>query len=151
MVVESPGMILKTIGIVRNKLKEPANPDFDYSQVVSEIVIDPSLSEALDNLDEFSHIIVLYWLHKAVTSQIRTKVHVKGREELPLVGLFATRSPHRPNPIGKTTVKLLRRKGNVLEVAGLDAIDGTPVIDIKPYIPGGDSPGDARVPQWITS
>ncbi|HUV56945.1 MAG TPA: tRNA (N6-threonylcarbamoyladenosine(37)-N6)-methyltransferase TrmO [Dehalococcoidales bacterium] len=148
---ESPGMFLKAIGFVRNRLKELPNRDFDYKKVVSEIVIDSSLTEALDRLDEFSHIIVLYWMHKAVTSQLRTKVHVRGKQELPLVGLFATRSPHRPNPIGMTTVRLLERQGNILQVEGLDAIDGTPVVDIKPYIPRGDSPTDARVPQWITS
>jgi len=148
---ESPSITLKAIGFVRNRLKELPNRDFDYKKVVSEIVIDSSLTEALDRLNEFSHIIVLYWMHKAVTSQLRTKVHVRGKQELPLVGLFATRSPHRPNPIGMTTVRLLERRGNILQVEGLDAVDGTPVVDIKPYIPRGDSPTDVRVPQWITS
>jgi tRNA-Thr(GGU) m(6)t(6)A37 methyltransferase TsaA len=72
------------------------------------------------------------------------------KQELPLVGLFATRSPYRPNPVGKAAVRLLQRRGNVLRVRGLDAIDGTPVIDIKPYIPGYDSATDAKAPQWIT-
>jgi len=151
MVDELPGMTLKAIGIVRNNLKGLPNRDFDYKKVVSEIVIDRSLTEALDKLDEFSHIIVLYWMHQAVTSQPRTKIHIKGRQELPLVGLFASRSPHRPNPIGKTTVRLLKRRDNILEVEGLDAIDGTPVVDIKPYLPGYDSPANATAPQWVTS
>jgi len=151
MVDELLDMTLKAIGIVRNKLKGPPNRDFDYKKVVSEIVIDRSLTEALDKLDEFSHIIVLYWMHQAATSQPRTKIHIKGRQELPLVGLFASRSPHRPNPIGKTTVRLLKRRDNILEVEGLDAIDGTPVVDIKPYLPGYDSPANATVPQWVTS
>jgi len=144
-------MTLKAIGFVRNRLKELPNRDFDYKKVASEIVINSSLTEALDRLNEFSHIIVLYWMHRAVTSQLRTKVHVRGKQELPLVGLFATRSPHRPNPIGMTTVRLLEHRGNILRVEGLDAIDGTPVVDIKPYIPRGDSPTDVRVPQWITN
>jgi len=123
MVDKLPSMTLKAIGIVRNKLKELPSHDFDYEKVVSEIVIDNSLTEALDKLDEFSHIIVLYWMHQAATSQLRTKVHIKGKPELPSVGLFATRSPHRPNPVGKTTVRLLQHQGNILKVEGLDAID----------------------------
>ena len=73
------------------------------------------------------------------------------REDLPLVGLFATRSPRRPNPIGVTTVRLLERRGNVLRVLGLDALDGTPVLDIKPYLPYGDCIQDTHVPEWVRS
>ena len=65
------------------------------------------------------------------------------------MGVFATRSPDRPNPIGKATVRLLQRQGNILMVEGLDAIDGTPVIDIKPYIPGYDSVENAKAPSWV--
>jgi len=80
----------------------------------------------------------------------RPKYTPQGRPELPLTGLFATRAPHRPNPVGKATVRLLVRRCNRLRVQGLDAIDGTPVIDIKPYIPGYDSVADAEVPSWVT-
>ena len=66
------------------------------------------------------------------------------------MGVFASRSPDRPNPIGQSTVRLRHRQGNLLTVEGLDAIDGTPVIDIKPYIPGVDSVKNAQVPQWMT-
>lgn len=78
------------------------------------------------------------------------KVHPRARRELPLVGLFATRSPHRPNPIGESTVRLIERRDNILRVEGLDAIDGTPVLDIKPHFPRADNPTDVRVPEWIT-
>jgi len=74
-----------------------------------------------------------------------------GKPELPLVGRFATRSPSRPNPVGQATVKLLERHDNILKVKGLDAIDGTPVIDIKPYLPGYDSADGAKVPLWMTN
>ncbi len=144
-----PRMTLKAIALVRNEIKQPPGPDYDWDSIVSDIVVDSSLDEALDGLEEFSHIIVLYWMHKA-SGRVPTKVHPKGKRELPLMGLFATRSPNRPNPIGKSTVRLLQRQGNILKVEGLDAIDGTPVIDIKPYIPGGDAPTDAKVPPWIT-
>ena len=90
-------------------------------------------------------------MHKLTQGQPPIKLHPKGKLELPEVGLFASRSPNRPNPVGKTTVRLLERRGNILKVEGLDAIDGTPVIDIKPYIPGRDSATDTKVPSWITS
>ena len=148
MVSKLPDMPLKAIGIVRSDTKQPARRD--YAKVVSEIVIDSSLTEALDGLEEFSHIIVLYWMHQAASGKVPLKIHPMGKQELPLVGLFATRSPNRPNPIGKATVRLLQRQGNILRVEGLDAIDGTPVIDIKPYISGYDSAANTTVPQWIT-
>ena len=150
MTNELPGITLKAIGIVRNGIKQPPKPGWE--KVVSDIVVSSSLTEALDNLEEFSHIIVLYWMHQAtVSGQLPTKVHPMGKRELPVVGLFATRSPNRPNPVGKATVRLLQRQDNILKVQGLDAIDGTPVIDIKPYIPGYDSVTDAKVPPWITN
>ena len=149
MTAELPGMNLKAIGIVRKEVKQPVRQDWE--KVVSDIVVDSSLTEALDGLEDFSHIIVLYWMHRrAATGQPPTKVHPRGRQELPLMGLFATRSPDRPNPVGIATVRLLQRQGNTLKVEGLDAIDGTPVIDIKPHIPGYDSVADAKVPPWIT-
>ncbi|MFC2004518.1 tRNA (N6-threonylcarbamoyladenosine(37)-N6)-methyltransferase TrmO [Chloroflexota bacterium] len=152
MVGELPAIALKAIGIVRNEVKQqpPAQRDW-WAEVISEVVVAPSLTEALDGLEEFSHIIVLYWMHRAASGGIPLKVHPRGRKELPLVGLFAARTPNRPNRIGKATVRLLQRQGNILRVKGLDALDGTPVIDVKPYIPGYDSADDARVPQWMNS
>jgi endonuclease-3 related protein len=141
-------LTLKAIGVVRSKIAQPPQPD--EGKVISEIIIDSSLTGALDGLEGFSHIIVLYWMHQAPPGRVPTKVHPMGKQEFPLVGLFVTRSPHRPNPIGVTTVRLLQRRGNILTVEGLDAFDGTPVIDIKPYIPGYDSVADAKVPQWLT-
>jgi tRNA-Thr(GGU) m(6)t(6)A37 methyltransferase TsaA len=150
MTGELPAISLKPIGIVRNKVRQPPRSPYDLNKVVSEIEIDQSLTEALDNLDEFSHIIILYWMHKVTTEPPPTKIHPKGKLELPLVGLFATRSPKRPNPIGKATVRLIKREGNVLTVRGLDAIDGTPVIDIKPYLPRHDSVARAKAPWWVS-
>ena len=147
MASEQPGMILKAIGFVRNEMKQPLREGWE--EIVSNIVIDDSLTEALDGLEEYSHIIVLYWLHQSdVTGRLAAKVHPMGRPDLPLVGLFATRSPHRPNPLGKAMVRLLERQGNILKVKGLDAMDGTPVLDIKPYLPGYDSTDGARVAPW---
>ena len=140
MTSELPGMTLKAIGVVRKR------------ETTSDIVVNDNLTEALDGLEEFSHIIVLYWMHEAARwGQPPTKVHPRGKQELPLVGVFATRSPNRPNPVGKATVRLLERHGNTLKVSGLDATDGTPVIDIKPYIPGYDSAPDAKIPSWVSN
>ena len=145
-------MTLKAIGTVRNKVKQAPGPGFDWWGIASEIVVNSRLTEALDGLEEYSHIIVLYWMHQVARSgKLSPKVHPRGKPELPVVGLFATRSPNRPNPIGKATVRLLERQGNILKVEGLDATDGTPVIDIKPYIPGYDSSTDAKVPPWTTT
>lgn len=146
MTAELPGITLKPVGIVRSEIKEPTRKK--SSDIVSEIVIDEDLTEALDNLDEFSHIIVLYWIHKSPHTA-PVKVRPMGNPEREPMGVFSTRSPDRPNPIGKSTVKLLERHGNVLKVQGLDAIDGSPVIDIKPYIPGYDSVENAQAPSWM--
>ena len=133
---------------MKNVIKQPPKPPYDWDNVVSRIEIEPRLSEALDNLDEFSHIIVLYWMDKLAAEPLPMKVRPRRDPAHPLVGLFASRSPHRPNPIGKATARLLGREKNVLTVSGLDAINGTPVIDIKPYLPGYDSAIDARTPLW---
>ena len=140
---ELPTMTLKAIGIVRNDVKERQPDGYEWwVDVVSEIEIDPTLTEALDGLEKYPDITVLYWMHRIVEGNVPMKVHPRGRKESPPRGTFATRSPNRPNRIGKTTVKLLGREGNILWVKGLDALDGTPVIDIKPYVPDYDSPGN---------
>jgi len=151
MANQPPNMVVKPIGIVRSKVKQKTKPDYDWQKVVSEIVIDSRLSEALEGLDGYSHVIVIYWLHQSGAKKMALKVHPKGNQELPLVGLFASRSPYRPNPVGQKMVRLLKRQGSILWVEGLDAIDNTPVIDIKPYIPGYDSAAEATVPKWTES
>ena len=142
-------MILTPIGFVNSPVKEPIHERLNLKEIVSEIVIDAKLTEALDGLEGFSHIIVLYWMHRTTRASQRLKGHPMGRTDVPEQGIFAIRTPHRPNPIGKSTVRLLERRANILKVQGLDAIDGTPVIDIKPYIPGYDSAKDAFTPDWI--
>jgi tRNA-Thr(GGU) m(6)t(6)A37 methyltransferase TsaA len=143
---ELPTMSLKAVGVVRNEFKQrpPGESDW-FAETISEIVIDSNLTDALDGLEEFSHIIVLYWMHRLASDEVPLKVHRRGRKENPPVGLFASRSPNRPNRIGIATVRLLQRQDNILRVKGLDALDGSPVLDIKPYIPGYDSPDDVEV------
>jgi len=139
---------LEPIGIVRNEVLESG--ERSWKAIVSEIEIKESLLPALKGIEDFSHIIVLYWMHR-VSPERRslTQVHPRGRQDLPLTGVFATRSPARPNPIGVAMVSLLECRGNVLRVQGLDALDGSPVLDIKPYLPEYDSTPEARVAWWV--
>ena len=141
-----PKMFVEPIGFVSSDIKSKPEPGYDWREVVSQVNVDNEFSQALTGLEEYSHIIVIYWLHQADAARISLKVHPRGDKKLPLVGLFASRSPYRPNPVGQKVVKLLRRQDNILWVKGLDAIDGTPVIDIKPYIPDYDSAADATTP-----
>ncbi len=113
---------------------------------VSKIVVSEDLLEALDGIAGFSHIFVLFYLNQVLGAQ-PLKVHPRGREDLPLVGVFATRTNLRPNPVGLTLVELLKVEGNVLTVRGLDAFDGTPVLDVKPY-DWWDKAENPRVPEW---
>jgi tRNA (adenine37-N6)-methyltransferase len=112
---------LNPIGIVRSPIK--ARERRDVSKTMAEIIIDPTLDEGLDNIDEFSHITNIYFMHQS-HKPAPLHVHPKQRKDPAPVGVFASRSPDRPNPLGKTTVKLLERRENVLTVLGLDAIDG---------------------------
>jgi len=118
-----------------------------HQSAISKIVIDRKFARGLEGLEDFSHICVLFWLHEIPKPSHRLKVHPRGRADIEKVGVFATRSPHRPNPIGLTLVKLLSKKGRTLTVRGLDAYDGTPVLDIKPY-DRRDSTPRPRVPAW---
>ena len=116
---------------------------------VSEITIDAAWSEALGGIEEFSHIWVVWWIDGFTEPPERKQVHPEGRSEMPLVGLFATRSPHRPCPVGITAVRLVRRNGRRLYVEGLDAFEGTHVLDIKPYLRRGDLIEEASAPDWL--
>jgi tRNA-Thr(GGU) m(6)t(6)A37 methyltransferase TsaA len=142
-------MNLKAIGVVRSDFKKRTSARLDLRKMTAEIEIDPQLTEALEGLEGFSHIIVLYWMHQAVFDQKQLKTYPMGNKVAGVQGLFAVRTPNRPNPIGKTTVRLLEKHGNILKVQGLDAIDGSLVLDIKPYIPSYDSASDATVPSWV--
>jgi len=140
-------IVVKPIGHVRNDINVPMMEGWE--EVVSELILDAGLEEATEGLEQFSHIMVVFWMHKVPPGRgVPTKLHPRGRQDLPLVGLFATHAPYRPNPVGVSVVRLMERRGNVLKVKGLDAINGTPIIDIKSYFPGADA--DATVPAWVT-
>jgi tRNA-Thr(GGU) m(6)t(6)A37 methyltransferase TsaA len=159
----APEMRLRRVGIVRSQEKEPSlvynGGDLDWRpqpatgqgrMAVSEMVIDDDLDGILDRIEEFSHLLVLYWAH-CVPPEGRSllRVHPKGRKDFPLVGVFADCSPARPNPICSTVVRLIEHHGNVLKVEGLDAVDGSPIIDIKPYNPIYYAHGEVRRAEWM--
>jgi tRNA-Thr(GGU) m(6)t(6)A37 methyltransferase TsaA len=134
------------IGIVRNGVRQ-SRPK-GWQDVRSEIVLRDELAPALAAIEGFSHVIVVFHLDRVPEEarRLRLAVGVDGKER----GILATRSQQRPNPIGVAVVPLLARRGAVLSVRGLDALDGTPVLDIKPYLPAYDSVPAARLPSWAT-
>jgi len=136
---------LKPIGYVRRASKQE---DVKDRSLVSRIVIRKGLTKALDGIEDFSHIFVVFYMHQVSEKETKAlKVHPRGRMDLPLLGVFATRTASRPNPVGLTVVELLERRENVLVVRGLDAFDGTPVLDLKPY-DHRDAVENTRVPEW---
>jgi tRNA-Thr(GGU) m(6)t(6)A37 methyltransferase TsaA len=104
----------------------------------------------LEGLRDYSHAIILYWFHKRDTPKERETLQVTPRRHpgAPQVGVFSTRSPSRPNPIGLCIVELVEINGSTLIARGLDALAGSPIIDIKPYNPRADSIPNAKIPQW---
>lgn len=115
------------------------------------IEIDPRYADALLGLDAYSHILVFYWFHRNDSPEGRAtlQVHPRGNRGNPLTGVFATHSPRRPNLIALTRCRLLAVTGTRLTVADLDAFDGSPVIDIKGFIPGEPDPDQVRLPGWV--
>lgn len=133
----------------RELILHPIGQVIGGDQEVASIEIDATWTEALDGIEDFSHIWVVWWLDRFESPPASLRVHPEGRNELPLVGLFATRSPHRPCPIAMTAVRLLGRQAQLLRVEGLDALVGTPVLDIKPYLRRGDLIPNAVMPEWL--
>ena len=141
-------MNLEPVGVVRAPVS--AQVDEKWGDVVSEIHLVEPLAAGLLGIDTFSHVLVLFFMHEAAFDPAADLVRrPRGRADLPDVGIFAQRAKHRPNPIGLTAVRIVGREGNVLRVQGLDAIDGTPVLDIKPYVPVFDRVDGAVTPAWL--
>ena len=136
---------LRPIGVVRNEVTNQKQRG--WASIASDLVLDECYAEALDGIEDFSHAVVIFWLDRAKAID-SLKDHVQGRKELPVVGVFARRAPIRPNPLAVTAVPIISREGHILRVKGLDAIDGTPLLDIKPYTPAFDKMDAARVPEW---
>jgi tRNA-Thr(GGU) m(6)t(6)A37 methyltransferase TsaA len=141
-------MDFEPIGIIKSPVKEAV--DENWGHVVSEIHLLDSMTSGLQGIEQFSHLIVVFFMHQS-TFDLETYLirRPRDRSDMPLVGTFAQRARHRPNPIGITAVELIQVERNVVKVKGLDAIDGTPVLDLKPYLPAWDCRPDARIPEWV--
>ncbi|MGB8951386.1 MAG: tRNA (N6-threonylcarbamoyladenosine(37)-N6)-methyltransferase TrmO [Candidatus Aminicenantales bacterium] len=142
---------LKPIGIIHSPFKklEDIQPlkyanSHGFDSIEGEIEVFKEYEAGLKDIEGFSHLIIIFAFHKTEGYHLHTQPLL---DDTPR-GLFSTRSPHRPNPIGMTVVNVIERKGNIVRVRGIDMIEGTPVLDIKPY-----TPRDQRSPikiGWLT-
>jgi formylmethanofuran dehydrogenase subunit E len=137
-------MQLKPIGTIHSPYKGRKQCPLQGREEIYDIEIFGQYGEGLRDIDGFSHLILLYWLHSAKDYSLLVKTPWNSE----LHGLFATRSPNRPNPIGFSVVELMEINGNRLKVKGLDALDGTPLLDIKPYLPEIDAKPNVRI-GWV--
>ncbi len=137
--------VLNPIGFVKT---DAVGDEVKDKSRISQIIINDNLAQALEGIDGFSHVFVIFWMSQIPEDKrMILKVHPRGRMDMPLLGVFATRTNLRPNPIGLTLVELLKVEGTTLTVRGLDAFDGTPILDIKPF-DSWDNAEKARVPEW---
>lgn len=141
-------IIANPIGYVRNSRQTPE--DDGWGEIESEILINGELGEeCLEQIESFSHIEIIYYFHLVNEQKIETGArHPRNNLGWPKVGIFAQRGKNRPNRLGATIAKLLRREGRTLFVAGLDAIDGTPVLDIKPVMREFLPHEEIKQPDW---
>lgn len=142
-------MEMQAIGQVSSPRTEPLDDDWD--SITSTITLDGSrfTEDAVRGLDAFSHVEVVYVFDRVDPQNVQTAArHPRGNEDWPKVGIFAQRAKGRPNRIGVTVCRLLGVDGLTLSVRSLDAIDGTPVIDVKPYMVEFAPRGEVRQPAW---
>jgi len=161
-------MTLQPMGVVRSEIKKPMLAagesglslemrmekvkahHREVEECICKLVIDPEWEELLDGIEGFSHVLVLYWPHLIDPARRKLrKVHPMGRKDLPMQGIFATCSPARPNPVLVSAVSLVARNGNVLTVKGLEAVDGSPIIDVKPYSKSYLMVDKLKMPDWM--
>jgi len=144
-------MELTPIGMVKNTRQ--IIEDDHWGNLVSVIELDPSFSEeALLQIENFSHAEIIYYFHLVENEKIETGArHPRNNKDWPKAGIFAQRGKNRPNRLGATIVKIIKRDGTHLSVQGLDAIDGTPVLDIKPVMREFLPREEVRQPEWATA
>lgn len=136
---------LKPSGKAKNEVRAPSLTC--WRNLITEIAIDKKYTKGLDGIEDYSHIIVVYWMSEE--KECHLKHHPQGRSDVPFGGIFACRCPQRPNRVAISTVKLLSRKNNRLLVEGLDILNNTPILDIKPYWPQYDRVAKAKIPSWV--
>ncbi len=151
--VRGPWYRVQAIGTIRRPDGELTTPEaFVDPWVESVLEVVPRWAAGLAGIEEFSHLVVIFYLDRAARRRAAGALRQpESRADLPAVGFFATRSPRRPNPIGLSCPRLLRREGNRLFVTGIDAWDGTPILDLKGYFPRDEDRPDATVPAWLQS
>ncbi len=134
--------VMKPIGVIHSPFTEKDQTPIQASrsQAIGYVKVFPEFAGGLQDLEGFSHIILLYAFHCSTGYSLQVKPFLDDQ----LRGLFATRHPCRPNPIGLSVVRLLARRENILDIEGVDMLDGTPLLDIKPYVPEFDVRGDVR-------
>ena len=138
---------MEAIGFVKNDVKD--KKDMSWGEDTSSIVLNEQYISGLMGLDDFSHVIIIYHLDRAKYEKDKhLQRRPQNRDDMPLVGIFSQRGKDRPNRIGMTSVEIVSVSDDRLVVRGLDAVDGTPVLDIKPYYPVYDKK-DASVPDWV--
>jgi tRNA (adenine37-N6)-methyltransferase len=127
---------MRPIGVIHSPFTDASQTPIQAStsEATGQVEVYPEFSDGLQDVDGFSHLHLLYVFHCSGDYALRVKPFLDDQ----LRGLFATRHPCRPNPIGLSVVRLIERRGNVLEVEGVDMLDGTPLLDIKPYLPDFD-------------
>jgi tRNA-Thr(GGU) m(6)t(6)A37 methyltransferase TsaA len=140
--------VMRPIGVIYTPFTDTSQTPIQSStsNALGQVEVYPEFADGLQDVEEFSHVHLLYAFHCSAGYALRVKpfldAHVRG--------LFATRHPCRPNPIGMSVVRLLARRGNVLDIEGVDMFDGTPLLDIKPYVPDFDVRADARTGWYAT-
>jgi tRNA-Thr(GGU) m(6)t(6)A37 methyltransferase TsaA len=140
-------MEFRPIGVIHTPFEEtegmPIQPS-GAEGIRGTVEVSPEFADGLKDLDGFSHVTLVYHLHRAAEHRLIVKPFMESEER----GVFATRAPSRPNPIGLSTVRLIAVRGNTLEVDGVDMLDGTPLLDIKPYVPEFDGAAEIRI-GWL--
>lgn len=138
---------MEPVGRVKNHVT--GRKDTSWGEDISSVVLDEPYISGLKGLEGFSHAIILFYLDQAhYQKEKHLQRRPQNRDDMPLVGIFSQRGKNRPNQIGMTSVKIMAVTDDTLVVKGLDAVDGTPVLDIKPYYPAYDRK-DATVPEWV--
>jgi tRNA-Thr(GGU) m(6)t(6)A37 methyltransferase TsaA len=139
---------LKAVAFVKNSRTKPV--DDHWETIVSEIELDESMpTEVFDGISGFSHLEVIYYFDQVAKEDLAFAGHPRGNPDYPKVGIFAQRKKDRPNALGLCTVKLLKHEGRKITVQYLDAIDGTPVLDIKPVFREFQPKGEIRQADWV--
>lgn len=140
---------VQAVGVVRCSRTEPEDDSWDTE--ISRIeLVKPFDKRSLMALESFSHCIVVYVFDKAVWDESKMSRHPRGNTDWPEVGIFAQRAKDRPNRLGVTVCRIQEVKDSTIRVAGLDAIDGTPVVDIKPWMAEFGPRGETTQPEWST-